>query len=381
MRLLPRSSAAQGEQERTSKRRPTSLAKNMLLTLLAIASIGLANAQQDQGEDCPPSYPDILGQPCSLGSNRLALDTNQFLSDCGYTAFCDPGTNTCRPNQCRRDEYPFGYKRKCEWPPLCDSGFFCPDESSGCLPVRNVGSSCQLNRDDECDFSVRGTDTICLHNTCQVVNATAGQACISDNVIYTVYTSYSSSYGEIVSRDNCVSGYYCDGFRNVCLQAKNVGDQCSANKECRSYNCLDSSVSVDIPLNNSPRGRCGPAPSIPTRPGIWVYIVITAAIIIGAMGLCCALIQIHARGRRRTRQERKKYFEKQALLRDDVYEAYYRASVNKEMSASGDGGENLGNGRMYGSISAMSQRSAANPATMQPLTLRDEKDTAHGTAL
>ncbi|KAE8215596.1 hypothetical protein CF327_g1121 [Tilletia walkeri] len=352
------------------------IAGGTAVLLMLIVSV---HAQQ-QDEDCPPSNPEILGRACSLANNRLAVDTNQFLSDCGYTAFCDPATNTCRPNQCRRDEYPFGYKRKCEWPALCEDGFFCPDESSGCLPVQPVGAPCQLNRDDECALSARGLDTVCLRNTCQVVNATAGRACISDNVIYNIYTSYSDSYGEIVSRDNCVTGYYCDGTQNVCLEAKNVGDECSANKECRSYNCVDSSVSVDIPVNNDPRGRCGRAPSIPNRPGVWVYIVITLAILLGAMGLCCALIQIHARGRRRTRQERKRYFERQALLRDDVYEAYYRASGKEVQSGEGTEG-NLQNGRAYGSLSAMSQRSAANPATIQPLRHRDEKDMAHGTPL
>ncbi|KAK0540587.1 hypothetical protein OC835_000604 [Tilletia horrida] len=360
----------------------------VLLLVLSSASSAVWAQGDAASSSCPPSNPEILGRACSLAANRLAQDTNQFLSDCGYTAFCDPATNTCQPNRCRRDEYPFGYRRKCEWPPMCDSGFFCPDEGSGCLPAQRVGSPCQLNRDDECALSARGFNTMCLRNVCQAINATAGQPCISDNVIYNIYTSYSSSYGEIVSRDNCVPGYYCDGTTEVCLATKNVGDACSGNKECKSYNCVDSSVSVDIPLNNQPLGRCGRAPSIPNRPGIWVYIVITLAIVFGAVALCCALVQVHARGRRRTRQERKRYFEKQALLRDEVYDAYFRAT-GREYSSVRDadgtqhlkhhgvgGSDGFGDGRAYGSLSAMSQRSnAVNPlATAQPLTLRGENE-------
>ncbi|KAL9937376.1 hypothetical protein V8E36_003785 [Tilletia maclaganii] len=376
---------------------PSSLLPQLALLLASTFSSTFFTFAQDT--TCPPTNPEILGRACSLANNRLALDTNQFLSDCGYTAFCDPATNTCQPNGCRRDEYPFGYKRRCEWPPLCATGSFCPDESSGCLPVRSLGASCQLNRDDEC-ASADGQDTVCLRNVCEAVNATAGARCISENVIYSIYTSYSQSYGEIISRDNCVSGFYCDGQSETCLSAKNVGDRCSANKECKSFNCVDSSLSVDIPLNNTPLGRCGTAPSIPNRPGLWVYIVITLAILLGALGLCCALIQIHARGRRRTRAEQRRYFEQQALLRDDVYEAYYRAAAAAANQSSGGGGgggqhqqqQARANGMMheraphnhfhdgsghYGSLSAMSQRSSAVPPSVhgaEPLTLRDEHE-------
>ncbi|KAK0552357.1 hypothetical protein OC845_001732 [Tilletia horrida] len=294
----------------------------------------LVQAQSDPAS-CPPSDPDILGKPCSTANNRLALDTNQFLSDCGYTAYCDPNTSTCVKNGCRRDEYPFGFKRKC------------------------------------------------------AVNATAGAACITDNVIYTVYTSASTSYGDIISRDNCVSGYYCDGVSRTCQAAKNVGSPCSGNKECRSYNCVDSGQSVDIPLNNSPLGRCGQAPSVPNRPGVWIYVVITLVIILGSFGLCCGLVQVHARGRRARRKERRRYFEKQALLREEVYEAYFQAA------AKGDGSMHLTEAedaallaRMphasfhrgahpdsFGSISGQSQRSSAitDNHIVEPLTHRGDR--------
>ncbi|KAK0549560.1 hypothetical protein OC846_004023 [Tilletia horrida] len=348
----------------------------------------LVQAQSDPAS-CPPSDPDILGKPCSTANNRLALDTNQFLSDCGYTAYCDPNTSTCVKNGCRRDEYPFGFKRKCDWPPLCESGYVCPDEGSGCVPTRRVGSPCQLNRDDECAPTASGRQTMCLHNVCQAVNATAGAACITDNVIYTVYTSASTSYGDIISRDNCVSGYYCDGVSRTCQAAKNVGSPCSGNKECRSYNCVDSGQSVDIPLNNSPLGRCGQAPSVPNRPGVWIYVVITLVIILGSFGLCCGLVQVHARGRRARRKERRRYFEKQALLREEVYEAYFQAA------AKGDGSMHLTEAedaallaRMphasfhrgahpdsFGSISGQSQRSSAitDNHIVEPLTHRGDR--------
>ena len=74
------------------------------------------------------SYNASFGRTCSVTNNRLAPDTNQFLSDCGYAAWCDPDTNTCQKNGCRKDEYPFGMGPKsvssvmkreiggCKWP-------------------------------------------------------------------------------------------------------------------------------------------------------------------------------------------------------------------------------------------------------------------------
>lgn len=32
-------------------------------------------------------------------------------------------------------------------PPICDTGTFCPDDASTCLPLVPVGGHCQLNRD------------------------------------------------------------------------------------------------------------------------------------------------------------------------------------------------------------------------------------------
>lgn len=105
---------------------------------------------------------------CSVAANHLDPNTKQFFTDCdsfgcAYMTsssylHCRPSAEdssdcaangTCLPRLCRRDEYLLSslLTSTVPIPPLCDTGTFCPDDHSGCLPLVPVGGKCELNRD------------------------------------------------------------------------------------------------------------------------------------------------------------------------------------------------------------------------------------------
>lgn len=89
------------------------------------------------------------GDNCTNSNSRLQAGTYQFWSDCNSVTFCND-SGICELKGCRKDDFPFGYATGSDiLPPKCDKGEFCPDEGSECLPLLEVGSPCQLNRDGE----------------------------------------------------------------------------------------------------------------------------------------------------------------------------------------------------------------------------------------
>lgn len=116
------------------------------------------------------------GGACSANNTHVDPSTHKLQTDCDDKTFCPSSTSaTCQPKQCRRDEFPFGYGTTDPLPPLCDPGTFCPDEGSGCQNLLGVGSSCQLNRDEQCAPPKDAEDlesgdnyfgAICLQSTC-----------------------------------------------------------------------------------------------------------------------------------------------------------------------------------------------------------------------
>ena len=124
------------------------------------------------------------GGPCSASNNTLDPASHKFVSECTDATFCSAASNgTCVPRLCRRDEFPFrsGDSLAASVPPLCNTGFFCPDEGTGCKPQGPVGSACQLNRDEQCappseDWNDQAAGSqqsfngsICLHSFCMYV--------------------------------------------------------------------------------------------------------------------------------------------------------------------------------------------------------------------
>jgi hypothetical protein len=100
--------------------------------------------------DLPPT---ALGRACSTTSNRFDPRTKRFTSDCDAQTFCSGVVNgTCVPRQCRREEFPSGYRtnQTVPLPTLCPAGSSCPDEGDACRPLVAFGQPCQFNRDDQC---------------------------------------------------------------------------------------------------------------------------------------------------------------------------------------------------------------------------------------
>ncbi|KAG8984101.1 hypothetical protein FRB90_005568 [Tulasnella sp. 427] len=267
----------------------------------------LANAQMVQ-----------VGQTCNLARNRLTSTTHQFLSDCVPTAYCDPTTSTCKPKGCRSDEFPFKFPQETAenpLPPLCPDGQFCPDEGDQCLPQVPVGQNCQIDRDDECQPDPNASNlqspwnhkgAICLRFTCYWQNATVGQSCVVDNVVYTGYRSDGSEFATIVSRDNCVAPMlFCDAQDNTCKQALDLGADCGSDKQCISRNCgtdnkchLPAGTVIQIPL--------------------WQYIV-TGIGIVAFIGIIMAsLFVFHKRERAKTQREIREYYHEQTTYRSSI---------------------------------------------------------------
>src|ERR1700722_12135574 len=92
------------------------------------------------------------GVNCSSINDHLDPLTHKFISSCTETNFCSgPVNGVCMPKRCRRDEFPLEYQSgDVPKPPMCEQGFFCPDEGSGCKQLMQAGSMCQLGRDEQC---------------------------------------------------------------------------------------------------------------------------------------------------------------------------------------------------------------------------------------
>jgi len=212
---------------------------------------------------------------------------------------------------------------------MCEQGQFCPDEGDTCLTLLPVNSPCQLNRDDECqpppnfaqlaDTSHRGLNvngSVCLNNICMWANATSGSACVVENTPYTAYGSNGYEFIDIVSRDNCILGQYCDSSKLVCMQTKSLNEVCNADKECSSLNCLSSGV-------------CGDAPDAPKHFGIAAYIAVGLGIFGGIFGTLIALFLLHRRQRDAERQKRAQYWREQNAFHQNIRQMHdiVRASL------------------------------------------------------
>ncbi|KAJ3523185.1 hypothetical protein NM688_g8768 [Phlebia brevispora] len=257
------------------------------------------------------------GEACSLEHQRLELGTYQFMTDCDSMTFCN-STGQCDWKGCRRDEFPLGYDNTTvPLPPKCDTGSFCPDEEDACQPVLAVGSPCQLNRDDECagpsnykeladtsGYGLNVNGSVCLNNVCMWANVTVGLPCVVENTGYIVYSG-SSEYVDIVSRGNCHIGLYCDSQSLVCMQQKDIGETCDADKECSTYNCQSS-------------GTCGRSANKPDHVPFWVYIIVGICIFGGMFATLISMCLIHRRHRNIEREKRMQYWREQNAFRQNI---------------------------------------------------------------
>ena len=121
-----------------------------------------------------------------------------------------------------------------------------------------------------------------------------------------------------VCSDNCKIGLYCDTNSTTCIQQRDVGASCGADKECVSFNCLPNQV-------------CGVSPSNPRHFATWVYAIIgigifggkswpvhfssvphnTHNVILGMIGTLVVLFFVHRRQRDDEREKRLQYWREQ----------------------------------------------------------------------
>lgn len=257
------------------------------------------------------------GGTCSVNNNKLQIGTYEFSSDCNPLTYCNPSTSKCEKKGCRRDEFPFGYPPGAQLPPRCDVGQFCPDEGDKCQDKLPVGSDCQLNRDDECQpppdskqladklgHGLNVDGAVCLNFQCMWANVTLGLPCVVENTAYISYGA-NDEYIDIVSRDNCRVGLYCDTAQRVCIQQKDVGAQCDADKECLSYNC-------------GAGGRCDKDVSEPNQLPVWVYILVGISIFGGMFSTLFGLFFLHGKQREAEREKRMQYWREQTAFRQNI---------------------------------------------------------------
>ncbi|KAI0344561.1 hypothetical protein BDW22DRAFT_1427253 [Trametopsis cervina] len=256
------------------------------------------------------------GEPCSVNNQRLQIGTYQFVGDCNSVTFCNSSA-LCDHKGCRRDEFPFGYSNPATIPNRCDPGLFCPDEEDKCQPLLPVGSPCQFNRDDECEgppnfkdladhtgFGLNVNGSVCLNNVCQWANVTVGEACEIENTGYIIYSGTDEQV-EVVSRGNCRVGLYCDVQQKQCIQQKDLGESCDADKECLTFNCLDN-------------GTCGKTANTPEHVATWVYVVVALCIFGGMVATLIGLYYLHRGHRNSEREKRMQYWREQNAFRQNI---------------------------------------------------------------
>nr|XP_019011091.1 uncharacterized protein I206_04400 [Kwoniella pini CBS 10737]OCF49872.1 hypothetical protein I206_04400 [Kwoniella pini CBS 10737] len=251
---------------------------------------------------------------CDIANNHLDINTKAFVTDCDSFGYCSTN-GTCLPKQCRRDEYILSslLNKNITIPPLCPNGFFCPDDSSNCLPLINVDGECQLNRDDECEppqldkvlvvvpnpfNEPEGNGSICLLGKCMWSNVTLNQNCLIENTTYTGYDISGISFINTVIRDNCIQGKgYCDINSNTCFPLLGLNQPCSMDRECQSFNCE--------------RNFCNVPPESSIKIGKWEYALTGISIGIGMLGILSILLLMHRRIQKRNRIILEEYYKEQ----------------------------------------------------------------------
>jgi hypothetical protein len=264
-----------------------------------------------------------FGTACSQANQKLSHGNYQLTSDCDAAFYC-ASNSTCAHKGCRNQDFPFGYAQGAELPPECPSGQFCPDEGDACQPQLAVDSPCQLNRDDECappDASLnlsgpRNTNgSICLNFKCTWANVTSGSTCIVENMPYIAYDqSGGTEYINIVSRDNCKNGLFCDAASHQCKSQLDIGASCTADKECRTQNCELSGV-------------CGMLLSTTRHVATWVYVVVGVAILAAIVGVLVGLYFLHRKSRDAEQQKRAQYWREQDAYRSNILSMREQARV------------------------------------------------------
>ncbi|KAG8886398.1 hypothetical protein FRB97_004933 [Tulasnella sp. 331] len=163
-----------------------------------------------------------------------------------------------------------------------------------------------MDRDDQCSPPPGSSSgQICLTFTCFWQNATLGNTCVVDNNAYIGYRANGSQFANIVSRDNCQSGLFCDSQVLTCKTQMLLGQSCSADKMCTSHNCG---------VNNTCLVPAGTVVKIP----IWEYVVTGVGIMTFIATILIGLFLIHKKDRAKRQREIKEYFHEQTTYRSSI---------------------------------------------------------------
>lgn len=84
---------------------------------------------------------------------------------------------------------------------------------------------------------------MCFQFTCQYANLTLAETCSVENIVYIGYGAGGAQYTNIVSRDRCAPGLWCNAQANQCQPLVELGQSCSAHKQCASV-CLLFALSL-----------------------------------------------------------------------------------------------------------------------------------------
>jgi hypothetical protein len=147
--------------------------------------------------------------------------------------------------------------------------------------------------------------SVCLNNVCMWANVTENESCVVQNTAYIGYTASGGEFIDVVSRGNCQVGLYCDSQSLKCVQEKNLGETCDADKECSTWNCLASGV-------------CGSDLALDHHVSSWVYAIVAIGIFGGMFGTLVGLFFLHRKQRDAEREKRLQYWKEQNAFHQNL---------------------------------------------------------------
>ncbi|KAG8690886.1 hypothetical protein FRC09_011801 [Ceratobasidium sp. 395] len=180
---------------------------------------------------------------------------------------------------------------------------------------------CQLNRDDQCapptdttglEGQLNNHGAMCFQFACQYANITLGQGCQVENTVYIGYSTGGQQNINIVSRDRCAPGLWCNAQTSVCEPTAQLGQSCSAHKQCDTYTCGSDNL-------------CTNPPGTPLKIELWQYIVTGIGIILLMVGTFIGLFMLHKRSRAKKLREIREYFREQTGFRQSIISMHSNA--------------------------------------------------------
>ncbi|GAA5884470.1 hypothetical protein JCM16303_005097 [Sporobolomyces ruberrimus] len=145
--------------------------------------------------------------------------------------------------------------------------------------------------------------SMCLNSVCVFANIEPGQACTVSNTVYTGYDDDGTAYTDVVTRDNCLNGFYCDPQSVTCVPSLPVKAACLSDRSCSTSICSTTT------------GTCSPAPSKPRHTPPWAVAFLILAVLAALGGMVWSLHKCDKSARERRRSERAAAWAEQRQLR------------------------------------------------------------------